>query len=850
MLRLLVVFLLATLLQACGGSSSDSATDNPPLPELPVLQVANISQQEGNNGETDFIFSLTATVATNNNISVEFSSEDDSALAASDYQSASGTATINAGQTRTDIVVKVLGDEEVEQDESFKLVLSNAQGATLGTAIAVATIVNDDQVELISGLEQRPDNSACLATEAPVQASSVEVVEAFNALPLLSQPTKLLKEPGAGDRWFVLEKTGKIKVFSTANPDQISTFMDLSDLVNTASEGGLLGMAFHPDYPQSAEIFLSYTTSHSNPSMRSVISRWQLDDLNAPQNPVEQVILNVDQYYNNHNGGDIAFGPDNMLYIGFGDGGSGGDPDNRAQDTRYLLGSMLRIDVLHPDVSYPQQPYVIPQNNPFADNPRCGAGSNQQSCPEIYAWGLRNPWRWSFDWPSGDLWLADVGQNAYEEVNKIHLGGNYGWRCKEAFAEFNQTGCNANYIDPLTAYGRSEGNSITGGYVYRGNALPALVGQYIFADYGSGRIWALQHNGEDAVVNKLLVDTSFGISSFALDDSGELYFTDLNGGRIYRLDADSGNSNPVSPIPEQLSDTGCVNMANPAQAANGTIPYQVNMPFWSDGADKSRFVALPNQSRIDFSEQGRWQFPVGSVLVKHFQFNQRWIETRLLMHHTNGQWAGYLYEWNTSQTEAYRVRGGKTLVIDDQPYRLPAEVECLTCHTSAAEFTLGLETAQLNGDMLYPSTNINANQLATFAHIGMFNQPLNQSPEQLPVLVSTNDQQASLDNRARSYLHSNCAGCHRQNGPTAVDLDLRYELPLAQTHSCDIAPQSGELGISNARIIAPGDAQRSVLLNRISRRDAYAMPPIGSHRVDQQGSELIGQWINGLADCG
>jgi uncharacterized repeat protein (TIGR03806 family) len=571
---------------------------------------------------------------------------------------------------------------------------------------------------------------------------------------------------------------------------------------------------------------------------------------------VEQVILRVDQDFDNHNGGDIAFGLDGNLYIGLGDGGSGGDPNDRAQDTTRLLGSMLRIDVLGPGVSYPANPYAIPVDNPFAGNAKCGPGANAAACPEIYAWGLRNPWRWSFDsatgglWfdsATGGLWLADVGQGSYEEVDVIERGGNYGWRCREGAHNYNPAGCGTGLIDPVSEYPHSLGNSITGGYVYRGSAIPGLIGRYVFADYGSGRFWALQSDGLGGFTNDQLIDTNFGPTSFGVDQYGELYFTDINNSRLRKLV-------PAGPpaadtIPTLLSATGCTDPADITRPYTGLLPYDINAPFWSDGAQKDRYIGLPNGTTITRNAEDDWEFPNGSVIVKNFSLNGNLVETRHLMRHPDGVWAGYTYEWNAQQTEASRVKGGKNVLIDGQLWTFPSEGQCMECHTSTANFALGPETSQLNKGFTYPSTSRTSNQLETIDHVMMFTSPLPGAASSLPVMPDPADSGASVSERARAYLHTNCAQCHRPGGPTPSTMDLRYTTSLVNTNACDATPLQGDLGIASARLIAPGDAARSLVIARANRRDSQGMPPLGSNQVDSSGINLLTTWINGLGDC-
>jgi glucose/arabinose dehydrogenase len=348
-----------------------------------------------------------------------------------------------------------------------------------------------------------------------------------------TRPVAMLQVPGDPTRFYVVEKNGSVRAFDNdpAANTTTSFFTDSNDLVDAGpNEAGLLGMAFHPDYAGNATVYLSYTRS----GPVSFVSSYAVVN-GSIDSDTEQPLLSVNQPYSNHNGGQITFGPDGYLYIGLGDGGSGGDPDNNGQDTHTLLGAMLRIDV---DGG---APYSIPPDNRFAGNPVCsdvdtGDVDTGVDCPEIYAWGLRNPWRWSFDRVTGDLWLADVGQNAWEEVNLIRRGENYGWRIREgAHCYRPANNCStAGLVDPRAEYDHSLGNSITGGYVYRGDAIVTLRGHYLYGDFGSGRIWALEAGASNAEP-VLVMDTSLNISSFAEDQAGEIYVLDYVSGEIHKL---------------------------------------------------------------------------------------------------------------------------------------------------------------------------------------------------------------------------------------------------------------------------------------------------------------------------
>lgn len=346
-----------------------------------------------------------------------------------------------------------------------------------------------------------------------------EVVRDFPAL-TFNQPVLMLQAPGHPERWYVVERAGRVLRFQNVNwVITTNEVIDIRASVDTAGEGGLLGMAFHPDFAVNGYVYLSYTAPSVTAALETRISRFTSSDGGLTLSPAsELVILRVDQPFENHNGGHIAFGQDGLLYIGLGDGGSVGDPLGHAQNVNTLLGAMLRIDV---DAA---APYAIPPGNPFA----AGGGRG-----EIYAWGLRNPWRWSFDRASGELWAGDVGQDNYEEVDRIRVGRNYGWNIREGAHCYNAATCTVvGLTDPVLDYSHALGCSITGGYMYRGFAVPELYGVYIYGDFCSGRIWGYDSWGFGSI--DLLFDTPLNIVSFAETPGGEILIIDYGGG-IYRL---------------------------------------------------------------------------------------------------------------------------------------------------------------------------------------------------------------------------------------------------------------------------------------------------------------------------
>jgi uncharacterized repeat protein (TIGR03806 family) len=701
----------------------------------------------------------------------------------------------------------------------------------------------------VVGLDARPTNASCVAPDrAATPGAGIGLQRVFAGV-TLNQPLAMLQAPGNDSRWFVLEKgsggIARVRAFTNSQSvTMATTFVSLA--VNANGEGGLLGMAFHPSWATNRQAYLSFTEGSP---MVSVVARFTSTDGGVTLDPAtRQDVIRVNQPFDNHNGGQIAFGPDGFLYLALGDGGSGGDPLGTAQDTTDLLGSMLRLNVNG------AAPYLIPSDNPFAGGPMCSADHavSAGNCPEIYAWGLRNPWRFSFDAATGDLWAGDVGQSAREEIDLIQRGGNYGWDCREGSTTFGSPAASCStatgLIGPVHEYGRALGSSVTGGYVYRGAALPALVGRYLFADYGSGKIWRLVPAAGGSFAAEELLDTTLSIASFAEGVDGELYVLDIAGGGLHKIVAGTGGA-PAAAVPSLLSATGCVDPQNPSQAAAGLIPYEPSAPFWSDDAAKERWLAIPNRTAISVAADGDFTLPVGSVLMKHFRLGGALVETRLFMRHPDGEWAGYTYEWNAAKSDATLVQGGKTVDIGGQSWRYPSSTECLSCHTAAAGFALGLETAQLNHDFAYAATGRTANQLRTLDAISLFSTPLGD-PALQPATPNPFDSTVPLGSRARAYLHTNCAQCHRPNGPTQSALDLRYATLLSAMNACGVAPQLGDLGLgASARIVAPGSPASSVLLARMNRRDANGMPPLASNVVDAAGVALVESWISSLTAC-
>jgi uncharacterized repeat protein (TIGR03806 family) len=651
-----------------------------------------------------------------------------------------------------------------------------------------------------------------MALERPPVEADVKIERVFPELSF-DIPVSMVQAPHDPEHWYLVEKAGRITRFSINNPADAAVVLDISDhVLSEPSETGLLGLDFHPLWPEIPEIYVNFTEG-TEADFDSQIARFTSLDGISFDPTSEEILLKVAQPYINHNGGHVLFGPDGYLYLGFGDGGSGGDPLKNAQNLETLLGKMLRIDVNNGD------PYAIPADNPYADG--------VDGLPEIYASGLRNPWRYSFDLESGVLYVGDVGQNAWEEVDRVENGGNYGWNGKEGTHCYYESLCyNPEFIDPILDYAHIDNKaSIVGGYIYRGSAIPAFSGLYLYADTVLADLYLAV---PDAVTGNwthtTLID-NLGIqpTSFAVDSEGELYLLGYNDGGIWKIVPGDGSGN--SDFPTQLSETGCARPSKPGDPVAGMLPYTVNVPLWSDGASKIRYLAIPEGENITVLEDGDFELPVGSVVRKDFLMGSNLIETRLLMHDSQG-WAGYSYRWEGS--DAVLLNGGAT---SEEGWMFPSRGECLQCHTEAAGQTLGLEWAQLNRD----------GQLEDWAEF------LSRSVE--VEALATLGGEASIESQARSYLHANCSYCHRPEGVAGLTIDLRVTTDLTEMGICGVAPDKGDLGLSAPLLLEPGNPGNSVLLLRMQDTGLDRMPPLGTEKVDEEAAAVVESWISGLTGC-
>lgn len=707
------------------------------------------------------------------------------------------------------------------------------------------------------GLDTRPKNATCKLPLAP-RANPSDVVRFEEVFPnnVLSQgPMAMAQPPGDKTRWFVATRNGRLLSFNAAGPfgygvpTEVTSLPTLSGLpIEIGGEGGFLGFAFHPSFQQNGRIYVSWTTADPSPTftMRSRVGYITTPDQGATFTSYTN-ILDFDQPFSNHKGGTVAFGRDGMLYLSFGDGGDyfGQKPD------RYLA-RILRIDVDNPA---PGKGFSIPADNPFATSTTIEHAT--------FAWGFRNPFRFSIDRATGDVWVGDVGQATWEEIDLAQAGGNYGWPCREGKHKY--TGQDplycplgeTNLVEPVFEYEHTlpdaASRSITGGVIYRGRAIPEMIGKYIFGDFVTKEIWAIDPKSASPQMAQLNASGPVGgWVEFAEDLDGEVYALDLFG-HVYKMlpaagsaGSDAGAPDAGASFPARLSQTGCVDPAAPGKPAAGLIPFDVNVSFWSDNADKERYLALPDDAKLSVdATSGDVTVPIGGVLMKTFTVNQKRVETRLFVHHDDDSWQGYSYEWLDDQTDAVLLPSSKRKDLGGgRTWFYPSRTDCLRCHTEAAGFSLSLELGQLARDVVYTQTNRVSDQIATFEHIGLFAAPVGTVAQDkiLPSVGGT----APLDARARAYLHVNCAGCHRPNGGAVGEMDLRFGAPFSSMKACGALAIEGDFGVAGAKLLVPSSPSTSLISLRPKTLGYGRMPPLGSSEVDVAGLAVLDAWISAL----
>lgn len=552
-----------------------------------------------------------------------------------------------------------------------------------------------------------------------------------------------------------------------------------------------------------------------------------------------------------HNGGNLKFGPDGMLYFGLGDTEVPDPPDSKVtgQNISDVHASVQRIDVDHEEGG---RHYAIPKDNPFVATP--GARG------EVWAYGLRNPWRLTFS-PEGELWLGDVGWELWESIIHVQRGGNYGWSITEASRQDvrpDRLRGPTPILQPTYAHSHEEADSITCGVFYAGNKLPELRGSLIYGDWQVGTFWSLKRLAPATATEPEKVEVREMCKSpllpvgFGLGADGEALACDHFGGGLWRF-AHNPEAGQPSKFPRKLSETGLFSETAKQTVVAGVYPYETKATRWADGATSERWIALPEKTGISAATKelgvlgkGRWVYPTDAVFAKTYRIQDktgaaRNIETQVL-HFDGIQWGAYSYQWNAEQTDAELVglKGAEATIEGPkgpQTWRFFSRSECLRCHNMWTNYAPGFSPAALDQH----------DQLAQFTALGMIPETKSKPPEYGSLTVNDGSGKSAipddLNARAREYLNVNCGTCHRFGGGGSVRIMLDSGTKLSDMRILDEHPLQGTLGLPNGRVVAPGDPGRSVLLQRMATGGRGHMPYLGARSVDETGLVLIRDWI-------
>ncbi len=785
----------------------------------------------------------------------------------------------------------------------------------------------------IQAAERTSNPNINVPAEPP--STAVRLIDAFPGA-AFTKPLAFVSPDGDEKRLFVGELGGRILVIAdvTTPPFLPSEVLDLNEVLTEPArvpaeslnkgfnqECGLLGFDFHPDFATNGFLYVFYSVRKSNdPAVwYQRLSRFTIPagDIAGPAPVVdpgsEWMLLEQRDRGDNHNGGDVHFGPDGYLYLSLGDEGKPSDTYSNSQriDMNFF-GGLLRIDVdkkpgnlepsLHPnplaaaqgfsaadgiprDETTPgsgvfKARYSIPADNPYVhqdlggtwdgtlNGSAIGAGSLPYVRSEFWAIGLRSPWRFCIDEPTGDILLADVGESillpaaphAFEELNLITRGGNFGWPFREGTLSGRKTGpAGFTSIPPLyqIAHGYSlppdlQARSLIGGVVYRGSRFASLNGAYIFGDYITGNIWALDRSTAPPSVRRITGQAR--LAAFGTDPhNGDVLVSDYNGGKIKRIVT---TTNDVS-FPNTLSATGLFTDLGTLAPASSVVPYSVRLPFWSDYAIKQRWFTIPDgTSRMNFSPDTPWSFPIGQIWIKHFELEskrgdpaspRKRIETRLLVRNASGAY-GVSYKWNAAGTEAtLAADAGESLMVEvevgglaqTQQWNIPSRAQCNACHTEQAGYALSFNTPQLNLDESIGT--FTGNQLDFLNGRGYLVSPP-PAAHLLPRHIRADETDFPIEARVRSYLAVNCSYCHSGDSSTAPGTwDGRHTTRLEDTRLV--------LGDSVSapppfKLIVPGDPSHSVVLQRIMGTGSGSrMPPLGTNEIDFASAQLLTDWI-------
>jgi len=745
------------------------------------------------------------------------------------------------------------------------------------------------------GLTSRPAFTAFNGGALPPNASTISgswsAVPAFANL-TFQNPMGIVQKPGT-NTMIVWEREGRVWSFTKDASITIKTkILDISAHCQGWDDCGLLNLVFHPNFASNGYVFIYYTypgiipvrgSSTVRPTTYQTVydrlARFTMKPDGTIDPNSELVLIHQKSGTVWHNGSGMFFHPgDGFLYVVNGDDFI----TTNAQRINYSLHSgVLRIDVdqrggaiSHP---IPKQPlpsgsytanYYIPNDNPFV--------GQTGVLEEFYAIGIRSPHRMTRDAVTGRIFISDVGDALREEINVIEPGdvaANFQWPKFEGLVGDMTQPYRGLNKKPIIDYSHSDGQAVIGGYVYRGAEFPELYGKYVFGDNMVGTIWYLDESTTPATKVAICKlpngpgpnsgESYVGLSSFGVDADGELYLTQLSstGGKVYKLAKTGAASNTM---PATLSATGIFTDLPNLTISPAFQRYQVNNPFWSDGAIKERWFAIPDGQKIGYAATSEWSFPQGSVFVKHFDLGtdetnptvKRRLETRVMVRDDQGFVYGASYKWRADHSDSDLVSTAENEDITittasgtrTQRWLFPSRQDCLTCHTAASKGVLGVNSRQLNLDRLFTETSVTDNQLRAWNHVGYFAPSIDEaSIASTPKLAAMTDSAATLEHRVRSYLDSNCSHCHRPGGGARGLWDGRFEVPLANAGIVN-GMVLNDLGTPVSKVVAPQSNARSVLHTRINTASQpYVMPPLAKSLVDDAAVAVIEQWIASLS---
>ncbi|AMV40264.1 PQQ-dependent sugar dehydrogenase [Planctomyces sp. SH-PL62] len=701
--------------------------------------------------------------------------------------------------------------------------------------------------------ERRTSMTSSRVVGSPEPPLPFRTEKAFPNL-VVEQALTFEREPGA-DAYLILQHLG-----GWAPPGRLLRAADRPDvdrfdvLLDFGPETIAYGLDFHPSYAENGLLFVGVNTRKADDVHVTRVVRYTVDRRPPFAIDPASALTIIEWESNGHNGGDVAFGGDGLLYVSSGDGTADSDLDDRGQDLTHLTAKILRIDVDRPA---PGAAYATPPGNPFVHIP--GAR------PETWAIGLRNPWRLSYDKATDQLWTGVNGQDLWETANLVERGANYGWSATEGSRPFlaDRKLAHAPLTPPTVEHHHAEARSLTGGLVYHGAKHPELKGAYIYGDYSTGKVWAVKVEGGRKVFHREIADTPFQLTGFGLDSAGELILIDHRTAFHRLVPSPPEDVEAASRFPRKLSETGLFASTPARTPAPGAVPYDVNSPLWSDGALKERFLVVPGLEKIEYAETNGWTFPDRTVLVKTFLYDLSGdgrdipapVETRLLVKE-QGEWVGYTYAWNDERTDAALVdKSGLDRTFDvvagnggkrAQVWRYPSRAECMVCHSRASNFVLGPSTPQMNRE--YDHGSGPEDQIDRLQRLGYFaNDP--PARAERARLADPRDPAAPLDARARAYLHANCASCHVEAGGGNAAIDLSAGAPPHRL-GIDMTPRQDALATPGAKILAPGDPDGSTLLSRMAFRGSGQMPPLATDQVDEDAVAMLREWIARLPGSG